>query len=146
MRSPVEVSYVRQQLKLALDRSRRDAQERRQRTTDAVRAFEPFLADVATPVFRMLAMAMKAEGLPFTVSTPGGSVRLSADNAREDVIEVLLDSSVDPPQVIGRVHRARGSRTLAEEVQLKPGAPADTIDEDDVLRFLLTVLGPWLER
>ncbi len=142
----MEVSFVRQQLKIALDKSRRTSQERRQRVADATRTFDTFLATVATPVFRMAAGVLKAEGLPFTVSTPAGSVRLASDSQREDVIEIVLDTETDPPEVMGRVHRARGSRTLAEDLPVKAGARPEQIDEDQVLHFLLTVLEPWLSR
>jgi len=142
----VEVSFVRQQLMLALDKSRRTAQERRQRVAEATRTFDTFLATVATPVFRMVASTLKAEGYPFTVSTPVGSLRLASDSSREDVIEIVLDAETDPPQVMGRVHRVRGSRTLAEDLPVKAGARPDQIDEDQVLHFLLTVLEPWLAR
>jgi hypothetical protein len=142
----VEVSFVRNKLKLALDRARRGSQDRRQRVAETDRAYTAFLNDVAVPVFRMLAMALKAEGLPFTVSTPGQSVRLSSDNARDDYIELVLDTSADPPEVTGRISRGRGSRTLTEELPVKAGASPDAIQDEDVLTFLLTALEPWLER
>ena len=121
-------------------------QERRERIAATERAYEAFLADVAIPVTRMLASALKADGYPFTVNTPGGSVRLASDKGRDDYIELSLDASVDPPEVIGIIRYSKGSRTDSEERPVKPGAWPDAITEDDVLEFLVRALEPWLER
>ena len=65
---------------------------------------------------------------------------------RDDYIEIALDTSADPPEVIGRTSHSRGSRTIAEERQVKSGAPPQTITEEEFLEFLVEALGPWLER
>lgn len=142
----MEVSVVRRRLAAATERARRNAQERRQRAADAQQAYEAFLTNVATPLVRTLANVLKAEGYLFTLATPGGSLRLSSEKGRDDVIEIALDTSADPPVVVGRVSRARGSRTIADERPVKPGAGPDQISEDDLLDFLLATLEPWLER
>jgi hypothetical protein len=142
----VEVSHVRRRLTAAIELARRGAQERRERAAATERTYETFLADVAVPVMRMLASALKADGYPFTVATPGGAVRLASDKGRDDYIELALDTAVDPPEVIGRVSYGRGSRTLAEERPVKPGASPQAITEEDVLDFLLRALEPWLGR
>ena len=142
----MEVSQVRKRLAAAVERTRKAAQERRRRSAEAQRAWEGFLGDVAVPVTRMLASAMKADGHLFTVATPGGGLRLVSDTGRDDYIELALDTSADPPEVIGRISYARGSRTVAEERPVKPGASPQDIDEEEVLEFLLKALEPWLER
>lgn len=142
----MEVSHVRRRLTAAIELARRGAQERRERAAATERTYETFLADVAVPVMRMLASALKADGYPFTVATPGGAVRLASDKGRDDYIELALDTAVDPPEVIGRVSYGRGSRTLAEERPVKPGASPQAITEEDVLDFLLRALEPWLGR
>jgi hypothetical protein len=142
----VEVSHVRKRLMMAIERARKTAQERRERTVATERAYDTFLADVAVPVMRMVANALKADGYPFTVGTPGGSVRLASDKGRDDYIELGLDTTVDPPEVIGRVSYGRGSRTITDERPLKAGASPQAITEDDVLEFLLKALEPWFER
>jgi hypothetical protein len=142
----VEVSHVRRRLSAAIERARKGSQERRERVAGTERAYETFLADTAVPVTRMLASALKADGYPFTVNTPGGSVRLASDKGRDDYIEFALDASVDPPEVVGIVRYARGSRTVSEERPVKAGASPQAITEDDVLDFLLKALEPWLER
>ncbi len=137
---------MRKRLTAAIDRLRKGSQERRERAAATERAYDTFLADVAVPIMRMLASALKADGYPFTVNTPGGSVRLASDKGRDDYIELALDASADPPEVLGVIRYARGSRTVSEERPVKPGASPQAITEDDVLEFLLKALEPWLER
>ena len=142
----MEVSQVRKQLKTAIDAARERAQQHRQRSTEAERAFATFLQDVATPVARQVVIALKAEGYGFTVATPGGGLRLAAERGRDDFIDIALDTSGPRPQVVGRISYSRGSRTLDEERPLKPAASPDSVTEQDVLDFLLGALEPWLER
>ncbi len=144
--SAVEVSLVRNRLNRAIEVARERAQKRRQRTATAERAYETFLQDVATPVMRLVANSLKVENYAFTVFTPGGGLRLASDRGRDDYVEFALDGSAEPPQVIGRISRARGSRTLDEERPIKPGTPPEELSEEDVLTFLLDALQPWLER
>jgi len=142
----LEVSQVRKRLKSAIDSARQRAQLTRQRAGEAERAYATFLSDVATPVTRQVANALKSEGYSFSVFTPGGGLRLASDKTRDDFIEFALDTSGDRPQVVARVSHSRGSRTLDEERPVKPGASPEAISEDDVLEFLLSALEPWLER
>lgn len=142
----MEISHVRRQLKAAIDRSRERLLQRRQRTTEAERAYAVFLEAVAIPVTRQVANALKAEGYSFTVFTPGGGLRLAADRGRDDYLELSLDTDGDRPQVIARTSRTRGSRTIEEERPLKKDATPDAITEADVLEFLLETLEPWLEK
>ena len=142
----MEISHVRNQLRNAIDRARERAQHRRQRTQDAERAYETFLQDVATPVTKQVANALKAEGYAFTVFTPGGGLRLAADRGRDDYVELALDSSGDRPQVVGRISRTRGSRTVADERPIKKDASPEQITEGDMLEFWVDVLEPWFER
>lgn len=118
----------------------------RQRAADAEKAYATFLQEVATPVTRQLANALKAEGQAFTVFTPGDGLRLAADRGRDDFIEFALDTASTPPQVIGRISHSRGSRTIDEERPVKPGASPEALTEQDVLDFLLSALEPWFER
>ncbi|HTM02223.1 MAG TPA: hypothetical protein VL173_01865 [Vicinamibacterales bacterium] len=142
----MEVSLVRKRLKAVIDAARDNAQRRRQRVADAERAYDTFLNDVATPVARQVANALKAEGYSFTVFTPGSGLRLASDRTRDDFIEFALDTAGDRAEVIGRVSRQRGSRTIDEEMPVKRGAAPDTISEEDVLEFFAAALEPWLER
>jgi hypothetical protein len=129
-----------------MDEARSRAQARRQHTAAAELAYATFLQNVATPVTRMVANALKVEGYQFTVFTPGGGLRLAADRGRDDYIEFKLDTAGQQPEVVGRVSRTRGSRTLEEERPLKPGGAPEDLSDEDVLSFLLNALAPWLER
>ena len=129
-----------------MDRAKARAQQKRNDAAEAERAYAGFLEQVATPIIRMLANALKAEGYPFTVSTPIGGLRLASDRGRDDYIELALDSSGDKPTVVGRVRHTRGSRTLEDERPIKPGAAPQDLTEADVLSFLVNALDPWLER
>jgi hypothetical protein len=142
----VEVSEVRRQLRHAIDRAKAHAQRKRNAAAEAERAYATFLEEIATPITRTLASALKAEGYPFTVSTPSGGLRLASDRGRDDYIELTLDGSGDKPTVVGRVRRTRGSRTLEEERPIKAGAAPQDLTEGDVLSFLVGALEPWLER
>ena len=142
----MEVSLVRNRLNRAIEVARERAQQRRQRTAAAERAYDTFLQDIATPVTRLVANSLKVENRAFTVFTPGGGLRLASDRGRDDYVEFALDGSADPPQVVGRIRRARGSRTLDEERPIKPGTPPEGLSEEDVLTFLLDALQPWLEQ
>jgi hypothetical protein len=142
----VEVSQVRRQLQAAIASARQRAQLQRQRAADAEKAYATFLQEVATPVTRQLANALKAEGHAFTVFTPGDGLRLAADRGRDDFIEFALDTAGTPPQVIGRISHSRGSRTIDEERPVKAGASPEALTDQDVLDFLLSALEPWFER
>lgn len=142
----MEVSQVRKRLVAAMERARREAQQRRERSAEAQRAYESFVTDVAVPVTRMVASVLKADSLPFTVATPGGGVRLTSDKGRDDYIDIALDTTANPPEVIGRISYTRGSRTIAEERPIKPGALAGAISEEELLEFLVEALEPWLLR
>lgn len=142
----VEISHVRNQLNRAVTAAKQRTQRRREQTAEAERAFQTFLAEVATPVTRQVATVLKAEGYGFTVFTPGGGLRLASDRGRDEYIEFALDSTPEPPQVVGHIRYTRGSRTLADERPIKPGTSPDAITDEDVLAFLLDALGPWLER
>ena len=95
---------------------------------------------------KQVAAVLKAEGHSFTVFTPRGGLRLAWDRTRDDYIELELDTTSDDPQVIGRISRTRGSRTLGEERPIKPGTAPGALTEEDVLAFLTDALQPWLER
>ena len=142
----MEVSEVRKRFLQTVDRARRAAAEQRARADAAARTYEVFLEQVATPVFRMLSSALKAEGHPFAVHTPAGGLRLASDRAAEDFIELSLDTSADPPGVIARVSRARGHRVVSAERPVREGVAVERLTEEDVLEFLLAEIVPFVVR
>jgi hypothetical protein len=141
----VEIAVVRRQVQSAIATARDRARRRRSQTAEAEKTFEAFLQDVAVPVTKQVATVLKSEGHTFTVFTPGGGLRLASDRARDDYIEFALDIASDPPQVVGRVSRTRGSRTLTDERPVKADTAPDGLTEQDVLTFLMDALQPWLE-
>jgi hypothetical protein len=139
-----DVALLRRDILRAIENARRDAADQRTKRDAARRAYETFLADQAIPVFRAFAAALKAEGMMFEVMTPQGGVRLVAARNREDAIEVEFDVDAEPPQVVLRTTRGRGSRTLRTEQPLKPGAQVTQLTEDDVVQALMAAIVPWL--
>src|SRR5688572_4389311 len=103
----MEVSHARNQLRRAIEAARERSQQKRQRVAAAEAAYLTFLEQIATPVTRQVAGALKAEGHAFSVFTPGGGLRLASDRGRDDYVEFALDTDADPPQVMGRISRAR---------------------------------------
>jgi hypothetical protein len=142
----MEISDVRRQVRHAIDRVKARAQQRRDQSVAADRAYATFLEEIAIPTTRMVANVLKAEGYLFTVSTPGGAVRLALDRGRDDYIELALDNTGDTPTVVGHVRRTRGSRTIDDERPIKAGAAPQDLSDADVLGFLIAAIEPWLER
>lgn len=142
----MEITEVRRRLRAAIGQARREAAERRARADAAERDYERFLADRAVPVFHEVANALAGEAHPFKVFTPARSVKLASSHAAEDFIELELDTSYDPPQVIGRSSRGRGRRNVTSERPVKPRTPLSELTEEDVLEFLLEEVVPMIER
>jgi hypothetical protein len=142
----MDVPEVRRRLRGAIEQARKGAHERRARADQAGREYEQFLRERAVPVFQTLAAALAAEGFRFTVFTPADAVRLAAGSAGEDFIELVLDTSSDPPGVLGRSSRGRGRRLVSSERPLKEGAAIADIGDDDVLAFLIEEITPFVER
>jgi hypothetical protein len=141
----MQISDVRKRVIHTIDRAKRTAVERRARADEASREYDEFLERVAVPVFRQIANVLRAEGYPFNVFTPGGSVRLMSDRSAEDFIELVLDSSGHELTVVGHTSRSRGRRVIESERPLASGAIRD-LTEEDVLAFVTGELEPFVER
>lgn len=141
----MEISVVKQRLVDTIERARRSAAARRTRNDEASRAYQPFLDQVAIPLFRQFASVLKASGYPFTVFTPSGAVRLMSDRAAEDFIELSLDTTGDTPVVLGHISRMRGRRLIETEQPVSKHAVEHTTTED-VLEFLLREIEPFVSR
>jgi hypothetical protein len=142
----MEVSEIRRQLRQTIERAKRLSGERRARADEATRSYDKFLAEVATPTFRVFAGALSAEGYPFKVHTPGGGLRLASDRSNLDFIELALDPNSDPPSVVAVVSRGRGSRVVSAERPLRPGTPIPLLTDADLVEFLVTEIEPFVER
>ena len=142
----LEISQVKRRVLAGITATRNRAQQRHQRTDEAEKEYAAFLQIVAVPIAQQVAMALIAEGFPFTVFTPGNSVRLVYDSGRDNYVEFALDTSGDQPQVIGRISQTRGSRRLEEEQPVRPDARPSEVTEDDVLGFIMQAVESWLAR
>jgi hypothetical protein len=142
----MEIPEVRRRLRAVIDQARREVAARRERSDAVATAFTEFLEQRAVPTFHTFAAALAAEGYPFKVFTPAASVRLASESPGENFIEIVLDTTLDPPRVTGHTTRSRGRRSVASERPIRAGAsPADLTDED-VLEFLVEEIGPFVER
>jgi hypothetical protein len=140
----MDVALIRKRLKTEIEQARRSAAERRERARNTTRAYEQFLDDIATPVFRQMATVLRAEGIPVEVQTPSGGVRLVSDRNRDDAISLELDATQDPPQVMLSSVRTWGSRVVQNERALKERTPVEHITDADVLDRLFDEIRPWL--
>lgn len=141
----LDVPDVRRRLRQTLDRAKRDAAAHRAQIDAAGRDYEQFLSATAEPVVRVFADAVRAEGFPLQIATPAGAVRLELGRSGEDFIELTLDTS-GVPVVVGRVSRGRGSHVVALERPVREGAAVADLTSEDVLQFLLDVIGRFVER
>ena len=139
----METADVKRRLLETIDRAKKRAADRRVRVDEAGKAYGAFLDRTAVPVLRQVANVLRAEGYPFNIFTPGGSVRLMSDRASDDYIELALDTSGDTPAVTGHTKRSRGRRVIESEWAL--GDPA-MLTEEDVLAFVAKELEPFVER
>jgi hypothetical protein len=141
----MEVSDVRRRIRDAIQRARQEAAERRDRNEAAARAWNDLRDRIVVPVFQQAAQALRAEGHPFQISTPGDTVRLTHERATEDVIELRMDTSAHP-EVVCRVRRARGREILESERAVASGTPIESISSEQILETLVEVLPPLVER
>jgi len=142
----IEMGDVTKRVRQAIERARRDAGVRRKEADRATALYGEFLEGSAAQVFRQVAAVLRAEGYPFQVFTPAGSVRLASDRSGEDFVELELDTTRHPVALIGRTSYARGRRTMSHERVVHEGPDLDRLGPDDVLAFLLDEITPFVER
>jgi hypothetical protein len=142
----MEISDVRKRVLETIDRARKASAARRARVDQAAREYEAFLERIAVPVVRQVANVLRAEGHLFNVFTPGGSVRLMSDRSADDYIELRLDTEGDDPRVVGHASHTRGRRVRESEWPLAESGAISDLTEDDVLRFVMKELEPFVER
>ena len=142
----IETSDLRKQVKHTIEQARRHAAAHRAAADLASSRFEAFARDVAGPVFRQCAGALKAEGHPFQVFTPSSSLRLASERSGDDFTELALDTSRDPVALVLKVSHTRGRHLVEDERVVHQGPDLDTFSERDVLRVVLDALRPFVER
>ena len=140
----MEVSLVRNRVRVMLDRLKRPADERRAdrraQMDAATREYEAFLERTAVPLFKQVANVLRADGYSFDVFTPGGSVRLIAARGNDDYIEVLLDTNGAAPKLLGRSSRTKDGNVTQTELVLNATSDIGSLTDEDLLAFLLSEL------
>jgi hypothetical protein len=142
----MEIPEVRRRLRAVIDQAKREVAARRERADAAARAYVEFLEQRAVPTFRIFAAALAAEGYKFKIATPAGAVRLSSDSSGDDFVEIVLDTSIDPPRAIGHSSRSRGRKTVETERPVRPATAIADLTDEDVLTFLVEEIAPFVER
>jgi hypothetical protein len=143
---PLELVQIRRRVQHCLADIKRAAAERRDRVAAAERAYDTFLAGVATPLVNAVAQSLSAEGHAYRVTTPGGAVRMALDRSSRTYLEIRLDSSGREPQLIAEIGRERGSRVFADERLVCQGVAIDAITDEQLLAELLGLLPELIER
>jgi hypothetical protein len=142
----LETAEVRRQLTHRLADLKK-AQAQRRAATDAARtAFDAVLEREIAPTVRQFAQALKAEGFPFSVQTPAGTVRLVSDRSSDNVVDIVLELAGRQPAVLVRSAFSRGRRQLDDERTLAEGDAIGSIDGERVLAVLLDMIEPFIER
>ena len=142
----MEVSEIRRRVRAAIESARREAKERRVRSDRAAVEYQDFLRDRAVPLFQTVAAALVAEGYRFKVFTPADSVRLASEASGNDFVELSLDATADPPTVVGRTSRGRGSRLVDSARPVKDRTGILELSDEDVLAFLMQEIAGFVER
>jgi hypothetical protein len=142
----MEPDQIRRRVQARLADIKRASAERRESVAAAERAYEKFLADVATPTVTAVAQSLSAEGYPYRVTTPGGAVRMSSERSGRTYLEVRLDTAGASPQLIAEVGRERGSRVLADERPICQRMAIDAITDELLLAAIIDAMAELIER
>ena len=143
---PMEIVQIRRRVQVRLADIKRAAAERRDKVAAAERAYEAFLADLATPLMNAVAQSLSAESYAYRVTTPGGAVRMASDRSSRTYLEIRLDTAGREPQLIAEIGRERGSRVFADERPICQGAAIDAITDERLLGEVLDLLPELIER
>ena len=142
----MDTGDVRRRVRRTIDDARARARERRHEVAAAETDGDRILQAVAAPLFRKVALALKAEGYRFTVETPAGAVRLVSVGSGENAIELALDTTRDPPALMGRMAYVRGRRVLSDERIVAEHPALGDLAAENLLDFVLASLAPLVEK
>lgn len=143
----MEVAELRQQVLREIERARLEAAERRKNGDAAHAAYAKFIVEVAGPLVLQTVNILRAEGLTLQAQTPAGAARIASDNAPDDFIEFVLDTSVRPPRVLGRSSVSTGRHhVVVEETPIAPGTSIADLQDMDLLPFLIPAVGRLVAR
>ena len=142
----LEIAEVRQRVRQTIERTRKDAEERRARAVVDGEAGRRFIEDVATPLARQFVLVLRAEGFHYRLSTPAGAVRLVSDQRREDFIDIAVDATGDAVTIMTTVNHVRGQRVLTTERPLCADLEIDALTQHHLFEFLLDAIQVFVER
>ncbi|MCE2541250.1 MAG: hypothetical protein J4G16_12965 [Acidobacteria bacterium] len=142
----METGDVRRRVRRTIDDARARARARREDVAAAEADGHRVLRAVAAPLFRTVASALKAEGYRFAVETPAEAVRLASATSSENAIELALDTTRDPPALVGRSAYVRGRRVLSDERIVAEHPALGDLASEALLDFVLSALAPLVER
>jgi len=142
----VETSDVRRRLRAAIEQAKRRAADRRAVADEASRVWAERLPDAVVPAFQAVLNALSGDGFKFSLSTPGGTARLSPERSSAEFVEVALDTNRELPGVIVRSTRGRGSRTIESERVVAEGPEIAEVTQDAVIGVLIEEVVPFIER
>jgi hypothetical protein len=133
----IEITELRRRIRVAIELAKKNSAARRGRSDAAAKDYDSFLSQVAVPAVQRFASALTGEGHLFHVATPAGSVRLTSGSSADDYIELLLDTSQDPPEVIARTNKGRGRRVVTSERPVRERTAIADLTDEDVVTLLL---------
>jgi hypothetical protein len=142
----MEVSIVRKRVRDSIEQAQKAAAARRAANHEAARAWEEMLEHTAIPMLQQVSQVLKSEGYGFRVFTPAGIARLASERSADDYIEMAMDTAGAVPVVLARVNRTRGRERFNDEHILATGDAIPQLNDERLLDFLTSVLGPFLER
>jgi hypothetical protein len=140
----IEITELRRRIRVAIELSKKNSAARRSRSDAAAKDYETFLEQIAVPAVQRFASALTGEGHLFHVATPAGSVRLTSGSSADNFIELLLDTSQDPPEVIARSNQGRGRRMVTSERPLRERTAIADLTDEDVVTLLLQEITAFL--
>jgi hypothetical protein len=138
----MELAELRRDILRAIEHARAEATERRQGSDAAHTAYAHFIVEVAGPLVRQTVSILRAEGLPFQAQTPAGSARIASDKSADDYLEFVLDTTVRPPRVLGRLSISLTRQNVqVEETPIAEGTAIGKLSEEHLLPFLVPAVG-----
>ena len=105
---------------LAAPKREGEPERRREDVAAAETEGHAVLDGLVSPLCKRVAAVLAAEGHRFEVSTPVGAVRLSRGATREEFVEIALDTSRNPPALLGRAAWVSGQR-VRQVADQRPG-------------------------
>ena len=142
----LESGEIRRRLLRTIAQARAGASGRRERVDAAELSGREVLVRLVVPLVKVVASVLVVENYRCSVSTPEGAVRLSFEPGGNNYIELVLDTSIEPPALVGRTCLVRGSRVIEEEQIVAVHPSFSDLDDKDILLFVLRAIVPFVTR